>query len=219
MAGEEGNGYRAQDETNTGTQISHIRYIDNKFQYKSAENGEWMDFNSTQHLEFYYRGQTDISDEVTISVVDWWDTNSPKSITYQVMDYNTKQVFGDKTYTTHYNAEHSGTTLWVTPDRDSVYEIVAVTIGDELAEDEWNNVYDKDKPESGISVSLKETTSTTVYIYVQPKMGNLTIEYRDIDDTDVLIAKAELMAKMGTSFGDILVQVDGVDKLDQNAAL
>ena len=80
------------DKTQLGTEITHIRYKDGKFEYLAKGSDEWTKFAlATDQLVFYYLIRTEYSDMVQIDVSDWTvdkeDTHysDRRSVTYQVI--------------------------------------------------------------------------------------------------------------------------------------
>lgn len=58
------------DETSDGTTLTHIRYRNDAWQYKTA-GGLWRYFLSTDQLVAYYLQKTEVTKEVTTYVKDW----------------------------------------------------------------------------------------------------------------------------------------------------
>lgn len=58
------------DRTAEGTDITHIRYLDGAWQYKT-EDGEWHYFVNTDQLVAYYLQKTTVTKEVETYVKDW----------------------------------------------------------------------------------------------------------------------------------------------------
>lgn len=58
------------DETSDGTTLTHIRYRNDAWQYKTAD-GVWHYFLSTDQLVAYYLQKTEVTKEVTTYVKDW----------------------------------------------------------------------------------------------------------------------------------------------------
>lgn len=58
------------DETSDGTTLTHIRYRNDAWQYKTAK-GVWRYFLSTDQLVAYYLQKTEVTKEVTTYVKDW----------------------------------------------------------------------------------------------------------------------------------------------------
>lgn len=58
------------DRTAEGTDITHIRYLDGAWQYKTAD-GEWHYFVNTDQLVAYYLQKTTVTKEVETYVKDW----------------------------------------------------------------------------------------------------------------------------------------------------
>ena len=191
------------DYTGRGIEASHIRYQQENFQYKNSGE-EWTDFPADAQLTFYYCGETDLADQATISVVDWWNNSDPKTVTYKVLDAVTRKEFEGTEYTTHYHGNHPGTTIWVTPDEAGVYEVYAVTIDDQLTEGKGNDVYDA----NGIRVSLENKNAATVYIYVKakPTKDALTVEYWDADSSEKIGTDSSLQVEKGYTFTDAILE-------------
>lgn len=79
------------DKTQFGTEITSIRYKNDRLEYCAKDSAEWTKFDAwTDHLVFYYLIRTDYSEMVQIDVSDWTvdteQTQYPKrrSVTYQV---------------------------------------------------------------------------------------------------------------------------------------
>ena len=64
------------DMTTQGTDITHIRYLDGAWEYKTMD-GEWHYFLTTDQFVIYYLQKTDVTAEVATYVKDWgYGTNS-----------------------------------------------------------------------------------------------------------------------------------------------
>ena len=58
------------DQTAAGTTLTHVRYKNNAWQYKTAD-GVWHYFQSGDQLVAYYLQKTDVTKEITTYVKDW----------------------------------------------------------------------------------------------------------------------------------------------------
>ncbi len=78
------------DKTQFGTEITSIRYKNDRLEYCAKDSSEWTAFARNDQLVFYYLIRTDYSEMVQIDVSDWTvdteQTQYPKrrSVTYQV---------------------------------------------------------------------------------------------------------------------------------------
>ena len=65
------------DETADGTTLTHIRYHGGAWQYKTAADGTWHYFLSSDQLVAYYLQKTDVTQEITTYTKDYgYDTSS-----------------------------------------------------------------------------------------------------------------------------------------------
>ena len=63
------------DGTSKGETLTHIRYLNSKWQYKTLV-GDWKDFQSDDQVVAYYLQKTDVTKEITTYVKDWgFDTS------------------------------------------------------------------------------------------------------------------------------------------------
>lgn len=63
------------DGTSKGETLTHIRYLNSKWQYKTLA-GDWKDFQSDDQVVAYYLQKTDVTKEITTYVKDWgFDTS------------------------------------------------------------------------------------------------------------------------------------------------
>lgn len=58
------------DETADGTTLTHIRYLNNAWQYQTLD-GTWNSFKSGDQLVAYYLQKTDVTKEITTYAKDW----------------------------------------------------------------------------------------------------------------------------------------------------
>ena len=78
------------DKTQSGTEITSIRYKDGEFEYCAKDSSKWTEFAWNDYLVFYYLIRTEYSQMVQIDVSDWTvDTEQKlhpnrRSVTYQV---------------------------------------------------------------------------------------------------------------------------------------
>lgn len=64
------------DETADGTTLTHIRYLNNAWQYQTLD-GTWTSFKSGDQLVAYYLQKTDVTKEITTYAKDWgYSTNT-----------------------------------------------------------------------------------------------------------------------------------------------
>lgn len=67
---------RGDDETADGTTLTHIRYLNNAWQYQTSD-GKWYSFQSGDQLVAYYLQKTDVTKEITTYAKDWgYSTNT-----------------------------------------------------------------------------------------------------------------------------------------------
>ena len=78
------------DKTQSGTEITSIRYKDGEFEYCAKDSSKWTEFAWNDYLVFYYLIRTEYYQMVQIDVSDWTvDTEQKlhpnrRSVTYQV---------------------------------------------------------------------------------------------------------------------------------------
>lgn len=58
------------DGTSKGETLTHVRYMNSKWQYKTLD-GVWKDFQSNDQVVAYYLQKTDVTKEITTYVKDW----------------------------------------------------------------------------------------------------------------------------------------------------
>lgn len=64
------------DGTSKGETLTHVRYMNSKWQYKTLD-GEWKDFQSNDQVVAYYLQKTDVTKEITTYGKDWgYSTNT-----------------------------------------------------------------------------------------------------------------------------------------------
>ena len=179
------------DQSGSGTKIDKIRYQDSSFQYCPVDSNEWTRVNSNDQLDFYYYEVSKIADEVTVSITDWGDSaqsaSSNRSITYKVIDIDTREPVTDTDKVTWFNYQSiTSTSILVAPDASGLFTIAAVTVGSALPGD-WAggspNEYQDAK--TAITIQLPTCSSgqnagthNTVYIYVRPTNG-VKVNYLD----------------------------------------
>ena len=66
------------DETANGTTLTHIRYYNGAWQYKTTD-GAWKWFLSTDQFVAYYLQKTDVTKEITTYVKDWGYSTSSQT--------------------------------------------------------------------------------------------------------------------------------------------
>ena len=66
------------DETANGTKLTHIRYYNGAWQYKTTD-GAWKWFLSTDQFVAYYLQKTDVTKEITTYVKDWGYSTSSQT--------------------------------------------------------------------------------------------------------------------------------------------
>lgn len=67
---------KGDDETADGTTLTHIRYLNNAWQYQTSDE-KWYSFQSDDQLVAYYLQKTDVTKEITTYAKDWgYSTNT-----------------------------------------------------------------------------------------------------------------------------------------------
>lgn len=132
------------DETSNGTTLTHVRYQNNAWQYKTLD-GVWHYFVSTDQLVAYYLQQTEVTKEVVTYAKDWGygtgsetpDTSSEKgqvALTVAVVypDGTVSPAEGDMyaNSTTIFNYWVNRDIGIVAPKNNSDYNISKITVTD-----------------------------------------------------------------------------------------
>ena len=88
------------DKTMAGDDFSYIRYWDSQWEF-SANGTNWTAFNSTDQVVAYYMQVTEVTDEVTTTVVDWgeprknFDSLNYLGGQFVLLDFAVKYESGD----------------------------------------------------------------------------------------------------------------------------
>ena len=134
------------DRTADGTAMTHLRYYNGAWQYKTTE-GDWNYFVSGDQLVAYYLMPTDVTDQITTMTKDWgYDTGSTTpdtsggagqvALSFAVVDGSTLTPSEDDIYkksTTIFNFWNKTDTGKrnigiVAPDISTTYEIYKITV-------------------------------------------------------------------------------------------
>ena len=176
------------DKTQFGTEITSIRYKNDRLEYCAKDSAEWTKFDAwTDHLVFYYLIRTDYSEMVQIDVSDWTvdteQTQYPKrrSVTYQVYveggnEDGTDKLAASRTF--WYNKAFTVSSVRVREiGNHPNYSIDRVVL-------DPDNLGDPTKNENGeyrFSLNLnqiKAKHNATVKIYVTPNVQPVQLTYK-----------------------------------------
>lgn len=134
----------SDDETPDGTALTHVRYYNNAWQYKTTD-GVWHYFESEDQLVAYYMRHTEITKEVTTAMKDWgYETDSTTPDTSSgdgQVALSVAVVYPDNTVSPTENEIYSNSTTifnyWsgrdigiIAPMNNSDYEIEKITVTD-----------------------------------------------------------------------------------------
>lgn len=131
------------DETADGTAMTHVRYHNGAWQYKTAA-GYWNYFESGDQLVAYYLQKTDLTDQIVTYSKDWgYDTGSTTpdtssgsgqvALSVAVVDGNNLSPAESDIYaesTTIFNYWSGRDIGLVAPENNSNYEIYKITVTD-----------------------------------------------------------------------------------------
>lgn len=144
------------DETSDGTTLTHIRYRNDAWQYKTAK-GVWRYFLSTDQLVAYYLQKTEVTKEVTTYVKDWGyktDSVTPNKESKGQVALTVAVVYPDGTVSpAEGNMYADSTTIFnywsgrdigiVAPVNNGDYNIAKITVTDGTRSD--NSSIDRDE--------------------------------------------------------------------------
>ncbi len=131
------------DETADGTTLTHIRYHGGAWQYKTAANGTWQYFLSTDQLVAYYLQKIDVTKEITTYAKDWGYETTGNKITSDgengSVALTVAVVYPDGTVSPTENEMYANSTtifnFWdgrdigiVAPENNSDYNISKITV-------------------------------------------------------------------------------------------
>lgn len=159
------------DGTSKGETLTHVRYLNSKWQYKTLA-GEWEDFQSNDQVVAYYLQKTEVTQEVITFAKDWgYDTseNTPPNTTTgeegQVA-LTVAVVYPDGTVspaegnfysqsTTIYNYWPNRNIGIIAPQNNSDYNISKITVTNGTRTDATNDNYWK----TSAKISWDKTTN------------------------------------------------------------
>ena len=172
------------DKTQLGTEITSIRYKNDRLEYYAKDSSDWTAFARNDQLVFYYLIRTEYFQMVQIDVSDWTvdkeDTLHPmrRSVTYQVIvkggdDDGTDKLVASQQF--WYNKALKVSSVRVRQTESEHYTIEDVVL-------EPDNLGDPTKNENGeyrFSLDLnqiKARNNATVKIYVSAQKHNLSYD-------------------------------------------
>ena len=170
------------DKTQSGTEITSIRYKNDRLEYCAKDSSDWTAFARNDQLVFYYLIRTDYSEMVQIDVSDWTVDKEQtqhlnrRSVTYQVIvdggDDNGKVLDSKKFW---YNKAFTVSSVRVRQTESENYSINRV----ELDPSAMGTV-DKVDGEYRFSLNLTKAKrdNATVKIYVTPNVDPHQLTYK-----------------------------------------
>ena len=175
------------DKTQLGTEITSIRYKNDRLEYCAKDSSAWTAFAWNDQLVFYYLIRTDYSEMVQIDVSDWTVDKEQKlypnrrSVTYQVYVEDGNEDGTDEPVASR--------TFWY----NKAFKVSSVRVREignhpnysiDRVELEPDNLGDPTKNENGeyrFSLDLnqiKAKHNATVKIYVKPNVEPVQLDYK-----------------------------------------
>ena len=175
------------DKTQSGTEITSIRYKNDRLEYCAKDSSEWTAFAWNDHLVFYYLIRTEYSQMVQIDVSDWTvDTEQKlhpnrRSVTYQVYvkggnEDGTDKPAGSRTF--WYNKAFKVSSVRVREIGDypnysiDHVELEPSTLGDPIKNE--NGEY-----RFSLDLTKAKRDEATVKIYVKPNVDPHQLTYNE----------------------------------------
>ena len=170
------------DKTQSGTEITSIRYKNDRLEYCAKDSSDWTAFARNDQLVFYYLIRTDYSEMVQIDVSDWTVDKEQtqhlnrRSVTYQVIvdggDDNGKVLDSKKFW---YNKAFTVSSVRVRQTESENYSINRVeldplslgTVTDENGEYRFS-----------LDLTKAKRDNATVKIYVTPNVDPHQLTYK-----------------------------------------
>ena len=204
------------DKTQSGTEITSIRYKNDRLEYYAKDSSDWTAFARNDQLVFYYLIRTDYSEMVQIDVSDWTvDTEQKlypnrRSVTYQVIvdgGAHDGTVLDSKKF--WYNKAFTVSSVRVRQTESENYSINRV----ELDPSAMGTV-DKVDGEYRFSLNLTKAKrdNATVNIYVTPNVEPHKLAYV-LNDGKITSAKGTY-TDAGDVFPDVTITTPTVEKTD-----
>ena len=173
---------------NKGTEITTIKFEDNKFKYQTV-NDEWKDFDSNRdQLVFYYLIHTNFVKDVQINISDWplldhkdsQYSNSSRFVRYEIYDSNESSDKAISYRTTWYNQARTISSVQVTMNENDEYQIDRIDCS-YTYNDDWSGSNATSGVGSTFSIALNQDNNqynAIVRIYVTKLRHELTVEYK-----------------------------------------
>ena len=169
------------DKTQSGTEITSIRYKNDRLEYCAKDSSEWTAFAWNDHLVFYYLIRTEYSQMVQIDVSDWTVDKEQtqhlnrRSVTYQVIveENGTQTVADSKKF--WYNKAFTVSSVRVRQTESENYSINRV----ELDPSTMGTVGEVDgEYRFSLDLTKAKRDNATVKIYVEPKVQSHQLTYK-----------------------------------------
>ena len=169
------------DKTQSGTEITSIRYKNDRLEYCAKDSSEWTAFAWNDHLVFYYLIRTEYSQMVQIDVSDWTVDKEQtqhlnrRSVTYQVIveENGTQTVADGKKF--WYNKAFTVSSVRVRQTESENYSINRV----ELDPSTMGTVGEVDgEYRFSLDLTKAKRDEATVKIYVEPKVQSHQLTYK-----------------------------------------
>ena len=169
------------DKTQSGTEITSIRYKNDRLEYCAKDSSEWTAFAWNDHLVFYYLIRTEYSQMVQIDVSDWTVDKEQtqhlnrRSVTYQVIveENGTQTVADSKKF--WYNKAFTVSSVRVRQTESENYSINRV----ELDPSTMGTVGEVDgEYRFSLDLTKAKRDEATVKIYVEPKVQSHQLTYK-----------------------------------------
>lgn len=173
---------------NKGTEITAIKFEDNKFKYQTV-NDEWTDFDSNRdQLVFYYLIHTNFVKDVQINISDWplldnKDSQfiySSRFVRYEIYDSNESSDKAISHRTTWYNQARTISSVQVTMNENDEYQIDRIDCS-YTYDNNWSDSNATSGVGSTFSIALNQDNNqynAIVRIYVTKLRHELTVEYK-----------------------------------------
>ena len=175
------------DKTQSGTEITSIRYKNDRLEYCAKDSSDWTAFARNDQLVFYYLIRTEYSQMVQIDVSDWTvDTEQKlhpnrRSVTYQVYvkggnEDGTDKPAGSRTF--WYNTAFKVSSVRVREIGDypnysiDHVELEPSTLGDPIKNE--NGEY-----RFSLDLTKAKRDEATVKIYVKPNVDPHQLTYNE----------------------------------------
>ena len=174
------------DKTQSGTEITSIRYKNDRLEYCAKDSSDWTAFARNDQLVFYYLIRTEYSQMVQIDVSDWTVDKEQtqhlnrRSVTYQVYvkggnEDGTDKPAGSRTF--WYNKAFKVSSVRVREIGDypnysiDHVELEPSTLGDPIKNE--NGEY-----RFSLDLTKAKRDEATVKIYVKPNVEPVQLDYK-----------------------------------------